>query len=336
MKNFTKAEIRDLLNRVYREEISFSEMVEVLNYRMGKINESQYKDGDFVVSVCGVVIIFKNKDGNYIYDHAYFSELAGVISFSNMPTLSPIKRYATEEEKQKMLDALTKKGKRWNEEKKCIEDIPTELKNGDFVVGFGCVFILHSQTGEHSAQYHALYAKTNWNVYYYRTYSQSGNIHKLRLATESEKQELLDALAKKGKRWNAEELCIENIQVHKFKIGDKVRIKHGVSSKTHDSIRPYFAYSMDELIGKELTVEYCDNSEIIICDGYAFLKEWLEPYVEELKKGDLAIFWDNCKKHSKIGIYKGRDSRYIDHDDSRWLNVVKLESKEQFLEHIKE
>jgi len=103
---------------------------------------------------------------------------------------------------------------------------------------------------------------------------------------------LLNALAKEGKRWNAEKLCIENMQVRKFKIGDKVRIKHGVSSRTHGSIRPFFAYSMDKLIGKELTVEYCDSSEYVICDGYSFLKEWLEPYVEELKKGDLAIFWD--------------------------------------------
>lgn len=33
-------------------------------------------------------------------------------------------RPATDEEKQKLFDALAKEGKRWNEEKKCIEDIP--------------------------------------------------------------------------------------------------------------------------------------------------------------------------------------------------------------------
>ena len=33
-------------------------------------------------------------------------------------------RYATESEKQHLFDALTKEGKRWNEEKKRIEDLP--------------------------------------------------------------------------------------------------------------------------------------------------------------------------------------------------------------------
>ena len=134
------------------------------------------------------------------------------------------------------------------------------------------MFILHTQIDKYSAQYYALYAKTNGNVYYYRTYSQLGGIDKLRLATEAEKQELLDALAKKGKIWNAEKLCIDNMQVRKFKIGDKVRIKHGISSKTHESVRPFFANSMDELIGRVLTVEYCDSSEFVICDGYSFLE----------------------------------------------------------------
>lgn len=34
MKNFATAEIRDLLNQVYREEISFSRMVEIMNMRV--------------------------------------------------------------------------------------------------------------------------------------------------------------------------------------------------------------------------------------------------------------------------------------------------------------
>lgn len=335
MKEFTTAEIRDLLNRVYREEISFSEMVEVLNYRMGKINESQYKDGDFVVNVCGVVIIFKNKDGNCIYDHAYFNELDRVISFSNLPTLSPIERYATEEEKQRMLDVLEKKGKRWNEEKKCIEDIP-KFKNGDFVVGFGCVFILHTQIDEYSAQYHVLYAKTNWNLYYYRTYSLLGNTDKLRLATEAEKQELLDALAKKGKRWNAEKLCIEDIPQRKFKPGDKVKLKDGMLDKREDE--PYFGEEMDVFIGKVLTVKsYTPRGNIFMYGaGYwMFAEDWLEPYVEKLKKGDLAIFWDKVKRLAIITFYERLDEdetclRHKDIAGSGWENAIKFESKEQF------
>ena len=55
MKTFTTAEIRDLLNRVYREEISFSHMVEILNRRVSeRVSESAdipegLKEGDLAI-----------------------------------------------------------------------------------------------------------------------------------------------------------------------------------------------------------------------------------------------------------------------------------------------
>jgi len=94
-----------------------------------------------------------------------------------------------------------------------------KCKNGDFVVGLGCIFILHKQIDEDSAQFHVLYARTNGMLWYDKLYQRVGDIDKLRLATEAEKQELLDALAKEGKRWNEEEKCIEDIP-EKLKKGD--------------------------------------------------------------------------------------------------------------------
>lgn len=252
MKTFTTDEIRDLYGQVTMGKISFSRMAKVINQRMNETSEPQYKNGDFVINEAGSILIFREKDGDSIYDHAYLTRSSTLFIHPFKKSHYEILGFATEEEKQKMLDALTKKGKRWNEEKKCIE----------------------------------------------------------------------------------------NIQVHKFKVGNKVRIKHGVSSKTHASIRPYFAYSMDELIGKELTVEYYDNGEFVICDGYSFLKEWLEP-CEELKKGDLAIFWDKVKRHAIITFYErsDEDETCLQHKDiagSGWENAIKFESKEQFERFIKE
>ena len=70
----------------------------------------------------------------------------------------------------------------------------------------------------------------------------------------------------------------------KFKIGDKVRVKRGVNIGTN---------KCDELI---LTVDeyYEQYRNILYCKGFPYLfhEDWLEPYIEELKKGDLAIFWD--------------------------------------------
>ena len=128
-----------------------------------------------------------------------------------------------------------------------------------------------------------------------------------------------------------EEPCVEDIPKPKFKKGDKVRIKDGVSSKTHGSISPIFVTSMDKLIGKELTVEDYGNL-FVKCDGYYFLEEWLEPYVEELKKGDLAIFWDDGGQHrASVRMYGSLFTRdYFDTGGVRWDNAIKFESKEQF------
>jgi hypothetical protein len=208
-----------------------------------------------------------------------------------------------------------------------------------------------------------------------------------------------------------EEPCIEDT-VRKFKKGDKVRIKHGVSSKTHYNIDPNFVVEMDDLIGKTMTVNRytIDWDNYVVCnesdwrfhedwlepyvedipkckfkngdkvvlkrgykksDGliyldvfdlfigrkitvagytdvgnvcfydcpYIFEEEWLEPYVEELKEGDLAIFWDSNKESAFIGIYKqflmGVIFQHKDHRGNLWKNALKYESKEQFEKLIK-
>jgi hypothetical protein len=101
---------------------------------MELVEEPQFKDGDFVVNEAGSILIFRKKDGDFIYDHAFLG--GGWLLFTSLvePSLPGIKRYATEAEKQELLDALAKAGKRWNAEKLCVEDIPAELKKGDLAI----------------------------------------------------------------------------------------------------------------------------------------------------------------------------------------------------------
>ena len=128
----------------------------------------------------------------------------------------------------------------------------------------------------------------------------------------------------------------------KFKKGDKVRIKHGVSSKTHKGQYPVFVEEMDDLIGKTMTVySYIDWDDYVECEEteYSFLEEWLEPY-EELKEGDLAIFWDESKKYATIRIYNrtNKSAGYLRHKDIQglnWANAIKFESKEQYEKLLK-
>ena len=131
------------------------------------------------------------------------------------------------------------------------------------------------------------------------------------------------------------------IPKRKFKKGDKVRIKEGISSKTHRGEHPYFMGGMDELIGKELTVGVCANGIVCIEEsGYNLHEDWLEPYAEELKEGDLAIFWDNNKKYAIIRFYKKLNESEVsfrnkDQSGFDWKNAIKFESKEQFEKLIK-
>ena len=65
----------------------------------------------------------------------------------------------------------------------------------------------------------------------------------------------------------------------------------------------------------------------------------MEDIPAELKKGDLAIFWDSNKEEAFIGIYKqflmGVIFQHKDHRGNLWKNAIKYESKEQYRKLLK-
>ena len=83
------------------------------------------KDGDVCVSNRGTIFIF---NGNGEYKTSLHCALfkAGYITYSGSLNGDNTTgyRYATEEEKQRLFDALAKEGKRCNAEEKRIEDLP--------------------------------------------------------------------------------------------------------------------------------------------------------------------------------------------------------------------
>ena len=93
--------------------------------------QPEFKDGDILyitdrIESCNYISIYKNQDGRYIYRYATMLEDNFVIMteggfLSDNGGLS--KRYATEEEKQQLFDALAKVGKAWDAEKKQIVDL---------------------------------------------------------------------------------------------------------------------------------------------------------------------------------------------------------------------
>lgn len=132
-------------------------------------------------------------------------------------------------------------GGKLNRETLEIEKAHPKFKDGDIVFMKGiksklfanCIFILRSEykDGDERAFYYAFY-----NVDDKYTLDEYGNTkvhYSLRLATDSEKQQLFDALAKKGKAWDAEKKQIVDLKpkVDELKPFDKVLVRDSESDK---------------------------------------------------------------------------------------------------------
>ena len=125
---------------------------------------------------------------------------------------------------------------------------------------------------------------------------------------------------------------MELVEEPKFKKGDKVMLKSGCKSRGGLLYLTVF----DQYIGDPLTVLGYTESGNVFFDEFMYKldEEWLEPY-EELKKGDLAIFWDEDKKYAVIRFYDRPNEseecfRYKDKMGNVWANAIKFESKEQY------
>ena len=97
----------------------------IVTFEQKKEEKFEPKDGDICVSDKNTIFIF---DGNGMHKTSLHFALfkngnttyGGSLKFD----FTEGYRYATDSEKQHLFDALTKEGKRWNEEKKRIEDLP--------------------------------------------------------------------------------------------------------------------------------------------------------------------------------------------------------------------
>lgn len=97
-----------------------------------------FKEGDIVISDKGDIHLLRTSDSSYC---AYRESWQGLPKFDSTITTSvKADRYATEEEKQKLFDALKSNGYKWNAETKTLE----KLIVPKFKVG---TKIIHKSTG---------------------------------------------------------------------------------------------------------------------------------------------------------------------------------------------
>ncbi len=118
----------------------------ILNLETLDIEKAQpeYKDGDILCVIESsnnyhYILIYEGQDDEHIYRYVTMLENNSLIiekgSYFTKPNDYSM-RYATEEEKQQLFDALSKKDKAWDAEKKMIVDLKkkVELKPFDKVV----------------------------------------------------------------------------------------------------------------------------------------------------------------------------------------------------------
>lgn len=184
-----------------------------------------WKRGDVLISDCGFVCIFKEWASD---DYTKFNGCY----FDGMPNASTAK--------YSKLDNNTAYGYIREIENRCggklnletLEIEKSEFKNGDIAFAeYGNrqdVFIVSDETDlyEGYSSFISLDLRGLTLSMGYRTCFFKKNLCELRLATEEEKQQLFDALAKEGKRWDAEKKKVIELKPKvEFKPFDKVVVR---------------------------------------------------------------------------------------------------------------
>lgn len=182
----------------------------------------QFKDGDVVISTSNNIHLISCHDKNNGWESC-----CGIIygKFDSTKTAHVIPaRFATEEEKQKLFDAIRENGYHWNAESKTLENWTIQdAKDGDVISygdGWTCIFkCIHgvwyssycfiTSDGEFHTGYEEHEVHTTIN----------GNVH---LATKEQCNRLFQKIKEAGYKWNLETKTLEKLK-HKFKVGDRVK-----------------------------------------------------------------------------------------------------------------
>lgn len=192
-----------------------------------------WKRGDVLAGAFGVLCIFEKwANADYTkFDSKFVTQKKRGTTFEiedwyKVTNKAVIKQYISDIEEDN--------GGKLNLESLEIEKAQPEFKDGDIVFMKGiksgyyanCIFILRSEykDGDERAFYYAFY-----NTDDKFTIAEYGNTrvhYSLRPATDSEKQQLFDALEKKGKAWDAEKKQIVDLkQKVELKPFDKVLVR---------------------------------------------------------------------------------------------------------------
>lgn len=199
-----------------------------------------WKKGDVLVNKDeSVHIIFeKFEDDAYKNFHGQYylwEEGGSMVSFEedeNYMQTSDFNK-ANKEDAQEYIHKIEKElGGKLNRETLEIEKVQPEFKDGDILCviestnNYHYILIYECQDDEHIYRYVTM-LENNSLITEKGSYFTKPKDYSMRYATEEEKQQLFDALAKEGKKWDAEKKAIVNLpKKSEFKIFQKVLVRN--------------------------------------------------------------------------------------------------------------
>jgi len=197
----------------------------------GFVPPCKFKDGDVVATTtgCWIGITEGGKNDCFIPTYCIINSDGKFKAYFGRKDKWSFSRLATEEEKQKLFDAIKENGYHWNPETKTLEELP-KFKNGDIVYiktksGNEWLSIYKEFEGRNLRSYAHITLDDNLRFYYnrlsYNILCYKEEISELRFATEEEKQKFFQVIKDNGYRWNSETKKMEELP--KFKVGDRIK-----------------------------------------------------------------------------------------------------------------
>lgn len=211
------------------------------SYEMRDWRKFAWKKGDVLVSKDNNshIIFEKFNDDTYttFTGKLYYQATKAGYSYAHTRNIAMTQDFDIEEgdAAQTYINTIEEKlGGKLNRETLEVEKTQPEFKDGDIVFMKGikselfanCIFILKGEykDGDERAFYYTFYnADDKFTV---AEYGNTKVHYSLRSATDSEKQQLFDALAKEGKAWDAEKKEVVGLKPKvEFKPFDKVLVR---------------------------------------------------------------------------------------------------------------
>jgi hypothetical protein len=188
-----------------------------------------FKDGDIVFTTLGNIAIIRKPIGGELF--CVYGIMVGNGFYKDETAKVVVARLATEEEKQKLFNAIKKHGYKWNDETKTLDKL-SKFKDGDilYIRTANTWICIYKEGGEKENVYYKYVATSS--VMFVHDNSPlciREHVKEIRLATKDEQQKLFDVIKENGYRWNFQAKRLEELITPIFKKGDKIRVRNGVS-----------------------------------------------------------------------------------------------------------